>query len=65
MKKLPWAFVEKLRALDFKLIREAVGEYLEDKEIEAILIRRDLIIDWLDKRIKELGEHEVLYGEKK
>ena len=61
MKKLPNAFVEKLKSLNFKLIREAVGEYLTDKEIEAALIRRDLIIDWLDKRIKELGEDKVLY----
>lgn len=61
MKKLPRAFVEKLKSLDFDSIREAVGEYLTDKEIEAILVRRELIIDWLDKRIKELGEDEVLY----
>jgi hypothetical protein len=61
MKMLPRAFVEKLKSLDFKVIREAVGEYLTDKEIEAVLIRRDLMIDWLDKRIKKLGEDKVLY----
>ncbi len=61
MKKLPMAFVEKLRALNFELIREAVDEYLTDNEIEVVLVRRDLIIDWLDKRIKQLGEDEVLY----
>jgi len=61
MKKLPKVFVEKLKSLNFKLIREAVGEYLTDKEIEAVLIRRDLIIEWLDKRIKKLGEDNVLY----
>jgi hypothetical protein len=61
MKKLPKAFVEKLKSLNFKVIREAVGEYLTDKEIEAVLIRRDIIIDWLDKRIKQLGEDKVLY----
>lgn len=61
MKMLPKVFVEKLKSLDFKIIREAVGEYLTDKEIEAVLIRRDLIIDWFDKRIKKLGEDEVLY----
>ncbi len=61
MKKLPKAFVEKLKSLNFKLIRDTVGEYLTDKQIEAVLIRRDLIIGWLKKRIKELGEDEVLY----
>jgi len=61
MKKLPKAFVEKLKSLNLKLIREAVGEYLTDKEIEAVLMRRDLLISWLEKRIKKLGEGEVLY----
>jgi len=61
MKRLPKAFVEKLKVLDFDLIRGAVGEYLTDEEIEAVLKRKDLIIDWLDKRIKKLGEEEVLY----
>ena len=61
MKKLPTAFFEKIKSLNFKLLQEAVGEYLKDKEIEAVLMRRDLLISWLEKRIKELGEDEVLY----
>ena len=61
MKKLPKTFVEKLKSLNFKLIRDAVGEYLTEKETEAVLMRRDLLISWLDKRIKELGEGQVLY----
>lgn len=61
MDKLPRAFYEKLKSLSHELIKEAVGEYLKDKEIEYVLIRRDLIIDWLDTRIKERGEAEVLY----
>ena len=61
MKELPRAFVEKLKALNFEVIKEIVGEYLTDKEIKAVLTRRDLIIKWLDKRIKKLGEDEVLY----
>jgi hypothetical protein len=61
MKKLPRTFVNKLKSLNFETIKEAVGEYLTDKEIEAVLIRRDLIIDNLDKRIEKLGEAAVLY----
>ena len=61
MRSLPRSFVEKLRSLDFDLVKEAVGEYLKDKEIEAVLIRRDLIIEILDKRIEKLGEAAVLY----
>lgn len=61
MKRLPRSFVEQLRGLAFEKIREAVGEYLEDNEIEALLVRRDLMIDWLEKSIRELGEDAVLY----
>jgi len=61
MKELPRAFVEKLKALNFELIRDIVGEYLTDDEIEAILARRDLIIKWLDNQIKKVGEDKVLY----
>lgn len=61
MKELPRDFVEKLKSLNHEDIRDVVGEYLEDDEIEAVLIRRDLIIDWIEKRIQELGEDKVLY----
>lgn len=61
MKELPRAFVEKLKSLNFELIRDIVGEYLTDKEIDAILIRRDLILQVIDERIKKLGEDKVLY----
>ena len=61
MKQLPHAFVEKLKGLDMGSIKDVVGEYLTDKEIEYVLIRRDLILKWLDKRIKKEGEDKVLY----
>ena len=61
MKQLPRAFVEKLKALDAGSLKAVVGDYLTDKEIEYVLIRRDLIIDWLDKYIKKQGEENVLY----
>lgn len=61
MKQLPAAFVEKLRSLDSETVRKAVGEYLTDKEIEAVLTRRDLILKEVDERISELGSDKVLY----
>jgi len=61
MRELPRTFVEKLKSLDSELIREIVGEYLTDNEINALLTRRDLIIDEINKRIRELGEDKVLY----
>jgi hypothetical protein len=61
MQQLPRDFVEKLKALDYDLLKETVGEYLTKKEIKAVLLRRDLILDWLDERISKKGETAVLY----
>ena len=61
MRELPRTFVEKLKSLNFELIRDIVGEYLTDEEINAILLRRDLILEFVDERIKKLGEDKVLY----
>jgi len=61
MKQLPRVLVEKIKALNSELVKEIVGEYLTDKEIEAVLIRKDLIIKWIDNHIKKLGEDKVLY----
>ncbi|UCE22787.1 MAG: hypothetical protein JSV46_11435 [Candidatus Aminicenantes bacterium] len=61
MKELPRAFVEKLKAMNQEVVQEVVGEYLTDKEIEAVLKRKDLIIIWIENRIKEVGEENVLY----
>jgi len=61
MKSLPRAFVEKLKSLNFELISDIVGEYLTEKEINAVILRRGLILKVIDERIKELGEDKVLY----
>ena len=61
MKELPRAFVEKFKSLNAEVIKDIAGEYLTDNEIKAMLTRRNLIIKWLDKRIKKLGEDKVLY----
>ncbi|MCK4932337.1 MAG: hypothetical protein KAT01_09230 [Candidatus Aminicenantes bacterium] len=61
MKEIPQTLYEKMKSLTPQVIRDVVEDYLTDKEIECVLLRRDLIIDWLDKRIKELGEDKVLY----
>jgi hypothetical protein len=61
MDQLPRAFVEKLKSLDAASIKSAVGEYLTDEEINATLKRRDMMIAWIDKHIKEKGEDYVLY----
>jgi len=66
MKRLPRDFYEKVKALTFDSIRLAIEEdYLTDKEIQAVLLRRDLIVKWIDKRCAKLGEDKVLYEAKK
>ena len=61
MEQLPRIFVEKIRALNFELLREIVEEYLTDEEIEAVLLRRDLILKEIERLIGERGEDKVLY----
>jgi hypothetical protein len=60
-RQLPRAFVEKIKALDFDTIKDAVGPYLQDKEIQAILARKKLILAEIDEMIREKGEENVLY----
>lgn len=59
--KLPRKFVDKIRILNARSIRAAVGDYLTDREIECLLYRRNLIIKEIDELIAERGEDQVLY----
>jgi hypothetical protein len=61
MSELPRAVVAKVKALDFAAIRAAVGEYLTDEEVRAVLLRRDLVLAEIDRLIKVNGEDKVLY----
>ncbi|MEW5902397.1 MAG: hypothetical protein AB1715_13110 [Acidobacteriota bacterium] len=60
-RRLPRWFVAKIKALDFKTIKDAVGPYLTDKEIEALLKRKILLLAEIDEMIKVSGEEKVLY----
>ncbi len=60
-RRLPRSFVEKVKALDEKSIKETVGPYLTDNEINAILKRQVLLLAEIDELIKENGEDAVLY----
>jgi hypothetical protein len=58
---LPRDFVEKVKGLNYGLIRTAVEEFLTSSEIKAILARRDLLLKKIDESIREQGEDKVLY----
>jgi hypothetical protein len=61
MSELPRALVEKIKALNFQLIKDAVGEYLTDNEINAVLARKELVLKEIDRLIAKNGEANVLY----
>ena len=60
-RRLPRWFVDRIKTLTFENIRGAVGSTLSDKEIKAILTRRDLLLREISEMIKEQGETAVLY----
>jgi len=61
MSLLPRAFVENIKSLTFEKIKGAVGEYLTNDEINAVLIRQGLVLKEIERLIKLNGEAEVLY----
>lgn len=60
-RRLPREFVERIKRLDFEIIKDTVNDYLTEKEIEAILLRKKLILDEIKTMIEEKGEAAVLY----
>lgn len=60
-RRLPRWFVENLRKLDLRSIKEAVGPYLTEKEIDGVVKRKALLLAEIEAMIKESGEDEVLY----
>jgi hypothetical protein len=61
IRMLPRIFVENLKELTFDMIKNATGEYLKDKEINAVLIRRDLLLQEIDRLIEKFGKNIFLY----
>jgi hypothetical protein len=61
MRMLPVHVYNNLKDLTFDRIREAADGTLDRDEIECVLLRRDLIIKFIDSRIAELGRDQVLY----
>jgi hypothetical protein len=53
--------LERLRTLTAESLAKAVGSSLTKQELEALMIRRDLIVKHYDDRIARLGEPVVLF----
>lgn len=59
--RLPRRFVEAVEALTFESVKAAVGGTLKDKEIQAIIARRGLLLEEIAQMVREKGETEVIY----
>lgn len=61
IRRLPRSFVEKIKALTLENVQEAVGSYLKKKEVKAILMRKELLLQEIEEMIQEVGEDKFLY----
>lgn len=61
MSELPRALVARLKALDAAAVKAAVGEYLTEDEVRAVIVRRDLILAEIDRLVRVNGENQVFY----
>ena len=59
--RVPCALYEKVMALDFGRIQQAVGSSLANEELEVIVARLPLIKNEIAGMIKLYGEDKVLY----
>ncbi|TDI45536.1 MAG: hypothetical protein E2P02_07100 [Acidobacteria bacterium] len=53
--------LEALRGLTMEVLQEPLGKWLAKRQLEAMLARRDLIVEGADKLIAERGEEAVLF----
>lgn len=51
----------RLQTLDPDTLRTAAGDFLNDGEIEAVMGRRDRIVEIFNKLIAEKGENDILF----
>lgn len=52
---------ENLRNLDPKTVRERLDPYLTNVEIDALMVRKKKLVQFLEKRIKQYGEDAILF----
>lgn len=61
IRRVPRDLLERIKALDFAAIKQAVGPYLTDKEIQSVVVRIKLIEKEMAEMIKQHGEDTVIY----
>jgi len=61
IRRVPRALFERIKGLDPAAVKQAVGPYLNDREIQAIVVRVKLIENEIAEMVKLYGEAGVLY----
>jgi hypothetical protein len=61
IRRVPRALFERIKGLDSAAIKQAVGPYLNDREIQSVAVRVKLIENEIAEMVKLYGEAEVLY----
>ena len=59
--KIDRQLLEKLEALNKEDVSRAMKDYLTRRELDAMMVRRDLLVAHFKKLIAEQGEAKVLY----
>jgi hypothetical protein len=59
--RCPRPVLRKLRELDQDLVRRALGRYLSSQQLDALEVRRTLLVGHFDDAIVRNGERAVLY----
>ena len=61
LRRFSRCLLNRLRELTFEQLREHLREWLSKEQIEALWLRRGLILELADRRVAELGEEAVLF----
>jgi hypothetical protein len=61
LRRFSKSLLERLRSLDKPILEAELGTLLTPKQIDTLLIRRDLIIELAEKRVAEYGERAIIF----
>lgn len=59
--KIDRQLLERLQAITREEVAKATGDYLMKRELDAVMVRRDMLVAHFKKLIAELGEAKVVY----
>ena len=59
--KIDRTLLTRLETLDREEVRKATGNFLTKSELDAMMVRRDMLVAHFKKLVADLGEDKVLY----